>query len=364
MSQTQSRKNHKAKSRTAANRSTTALILAGTVLALAMLAFVLTRINDFRAARRETISSAAVSANQARSMAVAPLSTSLPTETPTATPAATLTAESVTPETPTTPPEAVQSAAESPLVAAAAADAQNATPIVTPDAIPLYTYEVVNVYPHDPDAFTQGLVFDGDTLYEGTGLNGRSSLRRVDLLSGTVLQQIDLPSEYFGEGIVVWGDQIVQLTWQSRRGFLYDKTTFARQGEFAYETQGWGITHDTRRLIMSDGSATLYFWDPDTFRPVDAIHVYDLNGAVAALNELEYVKGEIFANIWQTDRIARIDAVTGQVLGWIDLSGLLTPEERANADVLNGIAYKPDTDQLFVTGKLWPKLFEIRLIPQ
>jgi glutaminyl-peptide cyclotransferase len=236
--------------------------------------------------------------------------------------------------------------------------------VALPDSSPvLYTYEVINVYPHDPEAFTQGLVFDGEMLYEGTGLNGRSSLRRVELSSGQVLQQVDLAAEYFGEGITVWDERIIQLTWQSRRGFVYDKTTFERLGEFSYATEGWGITHDGRRLIMSDGSATLYFWNPDTFTPVDSVDVYDISGPVMRLNELEYIDGEVWANIWQTDRIARIDPVTGQVLGWVDLSGLLTPEERAGTDVLNGIAYMPESDRLFVTGKLWPKLFEIRVIP-
>lgn len=233
-----------------------------------------------------------------------------------------------------------------------------------PDQSPVfYTYEVVNVYPHDPEAFTQGLVFEGETLYEGTGLNGRSSLRRVDLTSGQVLQQVDLEPEYFGEGITLWEERIIQLTWQSRRGFVYDKTTFERLEAFDYPTEGWGITHDGRRLIMSDGSATLYFWDPNTFTPVDSVDVYDLSGPVARLNELEYINGEVWANIWQTDQIARIDPVSGQVLGWVDLAGLLTPEERAGTDVLNGIAYMPESDRLFVTGKLWPKLFEIRAIP-
>lgn len=228
---------------------------------------------------------------------------------------------------------------------------------------PVYGYTVVNVYPHDPDAFTQGLVFDGDILYEGTGLNGRSSLRRVDLQTGQVLQQVDLDAAYFGEGIAVWEEQIVQLTWQSRKGFVYDKQTFEIMRDFAYPTEGWGITHDGRRLIMSDGTATLYFWDPKTFTPVDSVDVYDVTGPVARLNELEYVQGEVWANVWQTERIARIDTVTGQVLGWIDLHGLLTPEERSRADVLNGIAYLPAEDRIFVTGKLWPKLFEIRLTP-
>jgi glutaminyl-peptide cyclotransferase len=253
--------------------------------------------------------------------------------------------------------EATAGAVASPLVA----PAQTAT---EPGEPPVYTYEVINVYPHDPNAFTQGLVFDGETLYEGTGLNGRSSLRRVELTSGQVVQQVDLPQQFFGEGITVWEQTIVQLTWQSRRGFVYDKTSFAQQAEFTYPTEGWGITHDGRRLIMSDGSATLYFWDPATFRAVDSVNVYDLNGPVTRLNELEYIEGEIFANIWQTDRVVRIDPITGQVLGWLDLSGLLTPEERATADVLNGIAYQPAGERLFVTGKLWPKLFEIRLVLQ
>lgn len=237
------------------------------------------------------------------------------------------------------------------------------TPAATVGQPPVYTYEVINAYPHDPEAFTQGLVFDGETLYEGTGLYGRSSLRRVDLASGQVLQQVALEPDYFGEGITVWGDRIIQLTWQSRRGFVYDKTTFERLSDFTYPTEGWGITHDGRRLIMSDGSATLYLWNPATFTPVDSVDVYDISGPVVRLNELEYINGEVWANIWQTDRIARIDPVTGQVLGWIDLAGLLTPEERAASDVLNGIAYMPESDRLFVTGKLWPKLFEIRVVP-
>lgn len=242
---------------------------------------------------------------------------------------------------------------------------QNAAdaPASPPAQLPRYTYEVVNTYPHDANAFTQGLVFDGETLYEGTGLNGRSSLREVDLESGSVLRQVDLPQQYFGEGITVWDDQIVQLTWQSGQGFVYDKESFELQGSFNYATEGWGITEDGRRLIMSDGTATLYFWNPENFQPVDEIDVYDLDGPVYRLNELEYVKGEILANVWQTDLIAQIDPVTGQVLGWIDLTGLLAPADRAGADVLNGIAYQEASDRLFVTGKLWPKLFEIRLIP-
>lgn len=259
-------------------------------------------------------------------------------------------------------PGGAGSAPVSPL-ALPAADGARAEAATQPGQPPVYTFEVINSYPHDPAAFTQGLVFDGETLYEGTGLNGRSSLRRVDLASGQVLQQVDLEPEYFGEGITVWEDRIIQLTWQSQRGFVYDKTTFERIGEFTYPTEGWGITHDGRRLIMSDGSATLYFWDPETFTPVDSVDVYDVSGPVMRLNELEYINGEVWANVWLTDLIARIDPVTGQVLGWVDLTDLLPPEERVGADVLNGIAYMPESDRLFVTGKLWPKLFEIRVIP-
>lgn len=228
--------------------------------------------------------------------------------------------------------------------------------------VPNYTYEVVNVYPHDPQAFTQGLVFDGDVLYEGTGLNGRSSLRRVDLASGSVLQQVDLSSNYFGEGVTVVGDRIVQLTWTSNIGFVYDKNSFALLQEFSYPTQGWGVTYDGERLIMSDGSARLYFWDPATLAQLGSVEVRDPAGPVVSLNELEYIEGEVYANIWQTDRIARINPNNGQVTGWIDLAGLLTPQERAASDVLNGIAYMPDSKRLFVTGKLWPKLFEIKLL--
>jgi glutamine cyclotransferase len=201
-------------------------------------------------------------------------------------------------------------------------------------------------------------------LLEGTGLNGRSSLRRVVLETGAVQQIYQLPDEYFGEGITLFGDRIYQLTWQSNTAFVYDKQSFRFLGRFSYPTEGWGLTHDGRRLIMSDGSATLFFRDPETFAETGRIDVFDENGPVTRLNELEYVRGEIWANVWQTDRVARIAPETGQVLGWIDLSGLLQPEDLAQSvDVLNGIAYDPQGDRLFVTGKLWPKLFEIRLTP-
>ena len=243
------------------------------------------------------------------------------------------------------------------------------SPLPQPTAaavIPRYTYEVVNVFPHDPGAFTQGLLFDNGQLYESTGLEGYSSIRRVDLQTGEILASKPLTGTYFGEGIAIVGNNLYQLTWQARTGFIYDKTTFVETQQFSYPTEGWGITFDGQRLIMSDGTPRLYFWDPTTLAEVGSIEVHDEAGQlIPMLNELEYVKGEIFANLWQTDLIARIDPATGAVTGWVDLSGLLPAAERTSTtDVLNGIAYLPDGDRLFVTGKRWPKLFEIRLLPQ
>ncbi len=236
---------------------------------------------------------------------------------------------------------------------------------LTPQPIPVYTFTVVNSYPHDRAAFTEGLVMDGGVLYEGTGLNGQSSLRRVDLASGKVLQNLALAPAYFGEGVTVWGDHIIQLTWKSHIGFVYDKASFKLLKTFNYLAEGWGLTHDDIRLIMSDGTPTLHFLDPNTFQETGRITVTAEGLPVVNLNELEYVRGEIWANVWQTDRIARIDPETGRVIGWIDLAGLLNPADRQpSVDVLNGIAYEAEHDRLFVTGKLWPKLFEIRLIPK
>jgi glutamine cyclotransferase len=231
------------------------------------------------------------------------------------------------------------------------------------DVIPVYTYNIVNTYPHDPDAFTQGLVFEDGILYEGTGRFGHSTLRRVELETGAILQIRDLADQFFGEGITIYGDRIIQLTWQSNVGFVYDKNSFELLREFNYSTEGWGITRDGEHLIMSDGTSTLHFFDPQTFEEISQLEVFDNNGPVTRLNELEYIQGEIYANIWQTDRIARISPETGRVVGWVDLEGLLTAEDRSEpVDVLNGIAYDAETDRLFVTGKLWPTLFEIELI--
>jgi glutamine cyclotransferase len=228
---------------------------------------------------------------------------------------------------------------------------------------PVYGYRVVTTYPHDPGAFTQGLVFDEGVLYEGTGLRGQSTLRKVDLETGTALQLLALPDTYFGEGITTFGERIYQLTWQSNIGFIYDKESFDLLGTFAYPTEGWGLTHDGERLIMSDGTATLHFLDPETLEETAQVEVYDEQGPVTRLNELEYVGGEIYANVWQTDWIVRIDPENGRVLGWIDLEGLLSPEDyEQRVDVLNGIAWDAKNDRLFVTGKWWPKLFEIELM--
>lgn len=232
-------------------------------------------------------------------------------------------------------------------------------------SIPVYTYEIVNIYPHDRGAFTQGLVFEEGILYEGTGLRGRSTLRTVDLETGDVQRLHSLPIRLFGEGVTVYGDRIYQLTWQAHVGFVYDKDTFELLQQFSYPTEGWGITHDGQRLIMSDGTSILHFLDPDTLEEIARIEVYDQNGPVIRLNELEYIQGEVYANIWKTDRIARIDPHTGRVTGWIDLTGLLTEQDRVEpVDVLNGIAYDAENDRLFVTGKLWPKLFEIKIMPR
>ena len=231
------------------------------------------------------------------------------------------------------------------------------------DRPPVYHYKVIHVYPHDPNAFTQGLVFEGGVLYEGTGGYQQSSLRKVDLETGAVLQIQNLSEDYFGEGLTVYDNQLIQLTWRSNIGFVYDTTSFKVLDEFTYTTEGWGLTHDDQYLIMSDGSASLYFLDPKTFAPINQLNVYDHEGPVSFLNELEYIQGEIWANVWKSDRIARISPETGKVVGWVHLEGLLTAEETESVDVLNGIAYDRDNQRLFVTGKLWPKLFEIEVLP-
>lgn len=235
------------------------------------------------------------------------------------------------------------------------------------DGVQFFTYKVENVYPHDPQAFTQGLVIDQDRLFEGTGLWNASSLRRVDLETGEVQQRVPLTDRgprLFGEGITVLGDRIIQLTWQSGKGFIYRASDLQFLKEFSYSTEGWGLTHDGNQLIMSDGSSKLYFHDPETFEQTHFVEVKDKNGTpVMYLNELEYISGEVYANVWKTDSIVIIAPETGQVTGWIDLHGLLEPGEVTDPGaVLNGIAYNAETGKLYVTGKLWPSLFEIVLV--
>lgn len=248
------------------------------------------------------------------------------------------------------------------LSACVSADRGNSPP-TEQNAPAAYGYQIVKTYPHDSRAYTQGLVYRDGVLFESTGLHGRSTLRKVRLENGEVLQQYQLEPKYFGEGLVDWGGQLIQLTWQTNVGFVYDLNSFKPVRQFAYTGEGWGLTHDGKRLIMSDGSPSgqLRYLDPASLKELSRITIRDQGRAVAMLNELEFVRGEIFANIYQTDRVARIDPASGRVIGWIDLSGLLSAAERRDTDVLNGIAYDPAGDRLFVTGKLWPRLFEIKL---
>lgn len=229
--------------------------------------------------------------------------------------------------------------------------------------VPIDSYEIVHTYPHDANAFTQGLALVDGHLYESTGRQGHSSLRMLDLATGWVLKEYDLPKQYFGEGLTDWGDTLVQLTWTSGVAFVYDRSTFTLRRTLHYTGEGWGLTHDSTSLILSDGSATLRFLDPTSFREIRKLNVRDEdNRPVSNLNELEYLRGEIYANIWHEDRIARISPKTGRVVGWINLSGLLKPGDTSDEEaVLNGIAYDAKSDRLFVTGKLWPKLFEIKV---
>jgi glutamine cyclotransferase len=248
-------------------------------------------------------------------------------------------------------------------------------PTVDPDRVPAgvhetevpvrYTYQVVNRYPHDPEAFVQGLVVEKDCFYESTGLHGRSSVRKVAIESGEVLRKHSLAPTLFGEGLAIYDGALYQLTWRSGFGFVYDKEHFGEIRRFSYETQGWGLTDDGKNLIMSDGSSQLYFRDPETFTAKRTITVHDHKGPVQGLNELEYVRGKIYANVIPSDRIACIDAQTGQVTAWIDLGGLLSVSRRDPArQVLNGIAYHAEEDRLFVTGKCWPYVFEIELVAE
>lgn len=226
---------------------------------------------------------------------------------------------------------------------------------------PVRGYEVVRAYPHDSQAFTQGLIYRDGFLYESTGLNGRSSLRQVRLETGEIVKKRDVPKEYFAEGLTDWQNRLIQLTWTTERGFVYDIRSFEPQKTFAYRGEGWGLTHDDRRLILSDGTSALRFLDPDSLQEIGRVAVTDGGHPVNSLNELEFIDGRVYANVWLTDRIAIIDPESGRVESWIDLAGLLGPDTGKGNDVLNGIAYDSQAQRLFVTGKLWPRLFEIRL---
>ncbi|KQQ88648.1 glutamine cyclotransferase [Massilia sp. Leaf139] len=232
-------------------------------------------------------------------------------------------------------------------------------------AIPVYGFVVKNTYPHDTGAFTQGLFFRDGQLYETTGLTGRSTLRRLDLKTGKVLQKADLPPNVFGEGSTAVGNNILGLTWQSKTGYVFDAKTFAMKGSFPYEGEGWGLASDAKYVYMSDGSASIRVLDPASLKELKRIQVTADGKPIDSLNELEIVDGELYANVWGTDVIARIDPGSGKVTGWIDLSNLLPRDKRgtSSADaVLNGIAWDGKRKKLYVTGKFWPKLFEIELV--
>lgn len=228
---------------------------------------------------------------------------------------------------------------------------------------PVLSYRVVESFPHDPRAYTQGLVYAGETLFESTGKYGASTLRQVELATGEVLRGVRLPDHFFAEGIAVWDDRLLVLTWKSRQALLYDRQTLDFREVFRYRGEGWGLTFDGHRLIMSDGTSRLRFMDPDTFRETGGVTVIDAGRKVKLLNELEYIEGSIYANVWQTDRIARIDPANGRVSAWIDLRGLWPHRERPNRDaVLNGIAYDAAGKRLLVTGKYWPRVFHIAVV--
>jgi glutamine cyclotransferase len=250
------------------------------------------------------------------------------------------------------------------IAAAACSDSTSPTPRPAPPpdtTTTMYTYTIIQQYPHDPGAFTQGLVYVDSLFIEGTGLYGESTLRRVEVETGNVIQRVDLPASWFGEGVAVWGDTIVQLTYQANTAIVYNTQTFDEIGYFHYGTEGWGLTHDANRYIMSDGSSTLYFRDRFTFAEVGRVRVFDDTGAfIDRLNELEYIDGFVYANRWKSTWIAKIDPETGRVRGWIDTSGL----EHTNSNVTNGIAYDADNDRLFVTGKRWQHVYEIELVEQ
>ena len=227
---------------------------------------------------------------------------------------------------------------------------------------PTYSYRVINRFAHDPSAFTQGLIVSDGRLYESTGLYGQSTLREVEITTGRINRAMQLPPTVFGEGLALWNDTLIVLTWQNRVAFAFDKATFKLQKQFRYETEGWGLTQDGRSLIMSDGSSTLYFMDPSTFQLLRKVDVKSAEDPVSRLNELEYVNGQIYANVWQTPRIAVIDPNTGAVTAWLDLSTLTQQHTRNPDHVLNGIAYDALSKRIFVTGKQWNVIYEIEIV--
>ena len=246
--------------------------------------------------------------------------------------------------------------------APAASAAAAATDSTQPARTPTYSVEVVNTYPHDRGAFTEGLFFHEGRLFESTGEVGTSFIREVDLTTGRALRQHDIGDPYFGEGTIIVGDKLFQLTWKSAKAFIYDWKTFTPKGEFTYEGEGWALTTDGKSLIMSNGSSVIAWRDPKTFKIEKTLEVNEHGTPVKQLNELEWIKGELWANVWQSDQIARIDPNTGNVVGWVDLAGILPAIDRdGNEDVLNGIAYDAAKDRIFVTGKKWSKMFEIKL---
>lgn len=224
------------------------------------------------------------------------------------------------------------------------------------------SYEVVNSYPHDPTSFTQGLVWHDGALYESTGLEGQSKLRRLEFPSGRVLKELRLSPDLFGEGLALVDNRLIQLTWKSHRGFVYDLGTFRQLQEFSYDTEGWGLTYDGKNLILSDGSSNLFYLDPQTFKPIRKLAVTMNGKPLTELNELEFIEGEVWANVWQTDFIVRIDPSTGRVTSFLNLKGVLAPSDKTGSeDVLNGIAYDAEHKRIFITGKLWPRICEIRV---
>lgn len=280
--------------------------------------------------------------------ACGPFSPDEPTPEPTATPA----------PSPTATPEPTPTQAPSPT------PERESTPTPAPETVD-YTFEIVDRFPHDRRAFTQGLEYHDGFLYESTGLRGESTVRKVDLETGEVQQLHELDESLFGEGLTIYNGRIYQLTWQAGIGFIYSADTFEMVGEFSYEGEGWGLANDGERLIVSDGSSTISFRDVGTFEELDRIEVYDDRGAVSMLNELEYIDGEIWANIWMEDEIVVIDPETGWVTRRIDMTGLLQDEDRGDhrVDVLNGIAWDADNGRLLVTGKLWPVIYQIDIVP-